>query len=164
MKLLKLSALLFALFIFGCAKNPSANKPTANQQNNSEAASNIAESQGQGYDQEDMRVNFAENSTVYFDFDVSTPKSDEAIKVANQASWLKANSFKQIIIEGYADIYGTREYNLALGERRANAIKEILVRNGINSKKIKVVSYGKERLADHDVQWKNRRTITKIEQ
>lgn len=164
MKILKLSALLLTLLIFACANKNAANNPTANQQDEAVSAEkSAADLQEENNKNAANNINFAENSTVYFDFDVSTPKSDEANKIANQAEWLKANDFKQVIIEGYTDIYGTREYNLALGERRANSIKEILVKNGVDPKKIKVVSYGKEHLADHDVQWKNRRSITKVE-
>ena len=65
-----------------------------------------------------------------------------------QVDWLKVNSDYKIIIEGHADERGTREYNLALGARRANSAREFLVSRGIESSRIKTVSFGKERPAE----------------
>ena len=65
-----------------------------------------------------------------------------------QVDWLKLNSDYKIIIEGHADERGTREYNLALGARRANSAREFLVSRGIESSRIKTVSFGKERPAE----------------
>ena len=62
-----------------------------------------------------------------------------------QADWLRANSEYKIVIEGHADERGTREYNLALGARRANSAREFLVSRGIQGHRIKTVSFGKER-------------------
>ncbi|MGV3279059.1 OmpA family protein [Rickettsiales bacterium LUAb2] len=150
MKFLKISTILLMAALFACSKpktqepTPVANAPVAQEKS------------------ADNNIDFAANATVYFDFDVANPKSEEQSKIENQAKWLLSHNFKQVTIEGNTDIYGTREYNLALGERRANSIKEILVRAGVSASKIKVVSYGKEHLADQDVQWKNRRTLTKV--
>ncbi len=81
-----------------------------------------------------------------------------------QAAWLRNNSDINIILEGHTDERGTREYNLALGERRANAVKDYLMTYGISSDRISVISYGKERPIDsgsNPVAWaKNRRTVT----
>ena len=81
-----------------------------------------------------------------------------------QAAWLRKNSKITIILEGHADERGTREYNLALGERRANSAKDYLMTYGISSDRISVLSYGKERPVDsgsNPLAWsKNRRSVT----
>jgi peptidoglycan-associated lipoprotein len=99
--------------------------------------------------------------TVYFGYD-SSDLNDEArqVLVAN-AEWLKANAGRKIRIEGHCDERGTVEYNLSLGERRAAAVRDYLSSLGVESSRVRIVSYGKERPADpgHGEQaWgKNRR-------
>ena len=102
------------------------------------------------------RVFFATNGTVL------TTASRETLR--KQAAWLRKNSKITIILEGHADERGTREYNLALGERRANSAKDYLMTYGISSDRISVLSYGKERPVDSGstpLSWsKNRRSVT----
>ena len=102
------------------------------------------------------RVFFATNETVL------TTASRETLR--KQAAWLRKNSKINIVLEGHADERGTREYNLALGERRANAAKDYLMTYGISSNRISVLSYGKERPVDsgsNPLAWsKNRRSVT----
>ena len=91
--------------------------------------------------------------------------SDQARDVlAGQAAWLKSNPDYAIIVEGHADEQGTREYNLALAERRANAVKDFLISQGITSNRMRTVSYGKERpievCSDEACYSKNRRAVT----
>lgn len=91
--------------------------------------------------------------------------SDEARRILDvQAEWLKSDEKIKIIIEGHCDERGTREYNIALGERRANAVKKYLMSVGVNSRRIKTISYGKERPAffgsDNATMAKNRRAVT----
>jgi peptidoglycan-associated lipoprotein len=82
---------------------------------------------------------------VYFSTD-SVDLSQEAQQtLANQARWLKQYSQYTITIEGHADERGTREYNIALGAKRAQAVREYLARNGVNAARLRTVSYGKER-------------------
>ena len=85
----------------------------------------------------------------------------------SQASWIKENSVSSITIEGHADEQGTREYNLALGARRATAVRNYLVSQGIPESNLSVVTYGKERplrICSEESCWsKNRRAITIIE-
>ena len=85
-------------------------------------------------------------------------------KLRKQAAWLIKNYKITIVLEGHADERGTREYNLALGERRANAAKDYLMTYGISSDRISVLSYGKERPVDsgsNPLAWsKNRRSVT----
>ena len=81
-----------------------------------------------------------------------------------QATFLRKNKNLNVVIEGHADERGTREYNLALGERRANAAKDYLITYGISADRISVISYGKERPVDsgsNPLSWsKNRRSVT----
>ena len=102
------------------------------------------------------RVFFATNETIL------TTASRETLRA--QAAWLRKNSSINVVIEGHADERGTREYNLALGERRANSAKDYLMTYGISSDRISVLSYGKERPVDsgsNPLSWsKNRRSVT----
>ena len=102
------------------------------------------------------RVFFATNKSSL------TTASRETLR--KQAAWLRKNSKITIVLEGHADERGTREYNLALGERRANAAKDYLMTYGISSNRISVLSYGKERPVDSGstpLSWsKNRRSVT----
>ena len=102
------------------------------------------------------RVFFATNESVL------TTASRETLR--KQAGWLRKNSDVTIVLEGHADERGTREYNLALGERRANAAKDYLMTYGISGKRISVISYGKEKPvnpASSNLAWsQNRRSVT----
>jgi peptidoglycan-associated lipoprotein len=81
----------------------------------------------------------------FFDYDKYELRDDARSALATDAEWLKKFSTMQILIEGHCDERGTNEYNLALGERRANAAKDYLVSLGIDGSRVKTVSYGKER-------------------
>ena len=102
------------------------------------------------------RVFFATNESIL------TTASRETLR--KQAAWLRQNTDVTVVVEGHADERGTREYNLALGERRANAAKDYLMTYGVSSDRIKVLSYGKERPVDsgsNPLSWsKNRRSVT----
>ena len=82
---------------------------------------------------------------VYFGFDKYNINSDSVEVLNLQTNWLKADASVNVVVEGHCDERGTREYNLALGERRANSVKNYLVKKGIAANRIKTVSYGKER-------------------
>ena len=98
---------------------------------------------------------------VFFDFDRSAIRNEQKAALNDNAGWLKANSGAKIILEGHCDERGTAEYNLALGERRAKAVKDYLVGVGIAPDRISTISYGKERpfvLGHDESAWKwNRR-------
>ena len=102
------------------------------------------------------RVFFATNESIL------TTASRETLRA--QAGWLRKNPSINVVLEGHADERGTREYNLALGERRANAAKDYLITYGISADRISVISYGKERPVDsgsNPLSWsKNRRSVT----
>ena len=102
------------------------------------------------------RVFFATNESIL------TTKSRDTLR--KQAAWLRENPSVNIVVEGHADERGTREYNLALGERRANAAKDYLMTYGVSADRISVISYGKERPVDsgsNPLSWsKNRRSVS----
>ena len=84
---------------------------------------------------------------VYFETDKHNISSSSAFTLESQANWLKSTPGFQLLIEGHCDERGTREYNLALGERRGNAVKEFLESLGVDPGRLTVISYGKERPA-----------------
>ncbi|MDX1696399.1 MAG: peptidoglycan-associated lipoprotein Pal [Ketobacteraceae bacterium] len=104
-------------------------------------------------------------TTVYFDFDKSTIRPDAYDVLKAHAAYLSANPSVTARLEGHADERGTREYNLALGERRANSVANYLTANGASSSQLQVVSYGEERpVAEghNEAAWaKNRRVEIK---
>jgi len=82
---------------------------------------------------------------IFFDFDKSSIRADVKKSLIENVQWLKAHPTASIIIEGHCDERGTGEYNLALGQRRAKSVANYLVAAGIDAKRIKMISYGKER-------------------
>ena len=102
------------------------------------------------------RVFFATNESVL------TTASRETLR--KQAAWLRKNSKITVVLEGHADERGTREYNLALGERRANSVRDYLMSQGVSASSITVISYGKERPVNPEssrLAWsQNRRAVT----
>ncbi|MEE8351081.1 MAG: peptidoglycan-associated lipoprotein Pal [Rhodospirillales bacterium] len=114
--------------------------------------------------QEDLVVNVGDR--VFFGFDKFNVDAEARKTLEKQAAWMKANGSVTVAVQGHADERGTREYNLALGERRANAVKDYLVVLGVNPARISTISYGKERpvaTGSHETAWKqNRRGVTKV--
>ncbi len=113
---------------------------------------------------------FAENvgDRVFYALDSSVVNAEGKATIERQAAWLNQHGTINIVVEGHCDERGTREYNLALGERRANAAKNILVAAGVNASRITVISYGKERPAvlgaDEGSYGQNRRAVTVLAQ
>jgi peptidoglycan-associated lipoprotein len=103
---------------------------------------------------------------VFFDFDKYDLTPQAQSQLDQQAAWLKQYPQYTFVVEGHADERGTREYNLALGERRANSVKNYLVALGIDPNRIQVISYGKERpevLGSNEAAWaQNRRAVTNL--
>ena len=104
--------------------------------------------------------------TVLFTVDQSGLRPEAISILKAQVDWLKEKKFLPITIEGHADEQGTREYNLALGARRATAVREFLIAKGIEQDRISIVTYGKERplrvCSKEDCWSKNRRAITVV--
>lgn len=114
--------------------------------------------------EQDFVVNVGDR--VYFDTDAYTVREDATGVLNSQAAWLVRYPNVQIRIEGNADERGTREYNLALGSRRANSVRDYLVQHGVAASRIATISYGKERPIDggtDEAAWgKNRNGHTAI--
>ncbi|GHC76718.1 peptidoglycan-associated lipoprotein [Limoniibacter endophyticus] len=111
---------------------------------------------------QDFTVNVGDR--IFFDTDSTAIRADAQATLAKQAQWLNRYSQFSITIEGHADERGTREYNLALGSRRAAATRDFLVSQGVASNRLKTISYGKERpvaVCDDISCWsQNRRAVT----
>jgi peptidoglycan-associated lipoprotein len=105
---------------------------------------------------------------VFFDFDKYDLSAEARAQLEKQAAWLKTYPQITVLVAGNCDERGTREYNLALGERRASAAKNYLVALGIDANRIQTISYGKERpsvLGSDEAAWaQNRNSITSVQQ
>ncbi len=114
--------------------------------------------------QEDLVVNVGDR--VHFEYDKYVLLPGARATLEKQAAWLNKYPSVSITVEGHCDERGTREYNLALGERRANSVKDYLMALGISSGRIKTLSYGKERpvaLGSNSAAWaQNRRAVTTV--
>ena len=157
----RLVAVLAALaLVSACASTGGVEEETDSTTTVS-AAQNEAETEMQ--DQ-----NFADNAQdrVYFGFDRANLDAEAVNVLKAQADWLKANPEKTVTVQGHTDGRGTREYNLALGERRAVAVKNYLLSRGISPDRIEVISYGKERPAvvgANEAAWaQNRRAVSVV--
>ena len=114
------------------------------------------------------REDFIQNvgDRVYFDFDRTEIKPEGQTVLQRQAAWLKQYASVTVTVEGHCDERGTREYNLALGNRRANAVKNALVAAGVAANRVQIISYGKDRpvvVGSNEQAWaQNRVGITVI--
>ncbi|MCC6597257.1 MAG: peptidoglycan-associated lipoprotein Pal [Alphaproteobacteria bacterium] len=115
--------------------------------------------------QADLVVNVGDR--VFFGYDRYDISSEAQMTLNKQASWLQQYPNLNVTVEGHSDERGTREYNLALGERRANSVKNFLVASGVAANRINTISYGKERPAvpgsDETSFAQNRRGVTKVD-
>tara|TARA_B100001121_G_scaffold303582_1_gene317712 strand:+ start:1099 stop:1584 length:486 start_codon:yes stop_codon:yes gene_type:complete len=158
-------------FVAACATKPKDAADSSGSGSSSTDSSvsdgTITESTGSGIvsgSQEDLIVNVGDR--VFFGYDSSDLDSDALELLQDQVAWLKQNSNVSVTIEGHCDERGTREYNLALGEKRAQAVKNYLIGLGINADRVSTISYGKERPAvvgSNDGAWaQNRRSVTLV--
>ncbi len=113
---------------------------------------------------EDLRVNVGD--TVHFGYNEYNIDEEDRGVLQRQAQWLQKYSQVRVTVEGHCDERGTREYNLALGARRANAVKEYLVSLGVSAGRVDTISYGKERpictQSSEDCWAQNRRAVTTV--
>ena len=164
-------SIFIVFFVAACATKPkdtadsSGSGTTSSSSDVSSEEGTITETDGSGIvsgSQEDLIVNVGDR--VFFGYDSSDLDSDALELLQDQVAWLKQNSDVSVTIEGHCDERGTREYNLALGEKRAQAVKNYLIGLGINPDRVSTISYGKERPAvvgSNDGAWaQNRRSVT----
>jgi peptidoglycan-associated lipoprotein len=135
----KLAAIAFAIVVAGCATKPPPSPPPAPPPAPPAAtAPSIVPGSA-----EDLRVNVGD--TVHFDYNKYAILDQDKATLQRQAAWLARYPNIKVTVEGHADERGTREYNIALGAKRANAVKEYLVSLGVSAARVDTVSYGKER-------------------
>ena len=163
-------SIIMVLFVAACATTPKDSADSSGSGSTSSGSDvssegTITETVGSGIvsgSQEDLIVNVGDR--VFFGYDSSDLDSDALELLQDQVAWLKQNSDVTVTIEGHCDERGTREYNLALGEKRAQAVKNYLIGLGINPDRVSTISYGKERPAvvgSNDGAWaQNRRSVT----
>ena len=147
-------ALVATLLVAGCASKKVPN---------SAADLGLAGNATPGSSQ-DFTVNVGDR--IFFDTDSSSIRADAQATLTKQAQWLNRYNRYAITVEGHADERGTREYNLALGDRRANATKNYLAARGVSASRMTTISYGKERpvaMGSDDQSWAaNRRAVTVV--
>ncbi|PWC13715.1 peptidoglycan-associated lipoprotein Pal [Brenneria roseae subsp. americana] len=159
-----LKGLMLALPVLAVAAC-SSNKNAGNDQSSIDAAgSNGAFDSNASSEQARLQMQeLQRNNIVYFDLDKYDIRSDFAQMLDAHAAFLRSNPSYKVTIEGHADERGTPEYNIALGERRANAVQMYLQGKGVSSDQISIVSYGKEKPAvlghDEAAYAKNRRAV-----
>jgi peptidoglycan-associated lipoprotein len=159
------SIFLTTLILTSCSKKDvKMDEPLVNP---SETEANAAQPSepvdSSGASAGEAAVEAVELKTIYFDYDKFSLTNAGREDLKHNADWLKQNGNARVQIEGHCDERGTTEYNLALGERRANAVREFLMKMGIPKSRIDTISYGKERPSDmghDDAAWaKNRRAV-----
>jgi len=179
---LLLIGLALTCVVAGCKKNPNSVTPLPGRAGRApkdpgpggilepgkgtgtmESPSGIAQFDERGHVGWAEDAKMFEADTVYFDFDSSAVKASEKSKIEKVADYFKNNSGHAVKVEGHCDERGTEEYNRSLGERRALAVREHLVRAGIAPERIETISYGEDRPADlghTESAWKkNRRGV-----
>ncbi|MEP5730585.1 MAG: peptidoglycan-associated lipoprotein Pal [Sulfitobacter sp.] len=164
-RLVTLSVLLGALAVSACTNPDRFGSDTAGSGANLGAGSTNGVVPGSASDP--TSTAFFQQSVgdrVLFEVDQSTLTAAGRTTLDGQANWLLTNTDYQAVIEGHADEQGTREYNLALGARRANEAQEYLLSKGVPASRLRVVSYGKERpieiCSNEACYAKNRRAVT----
>ncbi|MDA9685275.1 peptidoglycan-associated lipoprotein Pal [bacterium] len=150
---------LLTSFLAACATAPTETSLTSQSQSQSQVVGGVYV----GTETIEMlAVNVPDR--VFFAYDSYSLATSAQATLSKQAKWLKANPSIAIAIEGHADERGTREYNLALGDRRASSVKDYLMSQGISSNRISTISYGKERpvqSGSNDTSWaQNRRSVS----
>ncbi|NDF11666.1 MAG: peptidoglycan-associated lipoprotein Pal [Proteobacteria bacterium] len=167
-----LSVLALALLVTACsstdADNRDANRP-ANTDITEGSGLNTLDSPMPDYVEGTQEALVAHvGDRVFFAYDSAELSSNAQRTLQRQAQWMEMNPNLRVTIEGHTDERGTREYNLALGERRASAAKNYLVSLGISGDRVAIISYGKEHPVDpesSEVAWsKNRRAVTVVNQ
>ena len=160
MNLRSLSLLAGVLLLAACASDNTDKGGAAG----AAGANTPATASAQPGSREDFQQNVGDR--VFFDFDKSEIKAEGRTTLQRQADWLKKYPNVTVTVEGHCDERGTREYNLALGERRASAVKKMLVALGVAANRVSTISYGKERPAvvgSNEAAWaQNRRGVTVI--
>ena len=165
-----LASALLVFFLAACSTTPkdTADSSGSGSTSTSSDVSSSAETETtesasiEPGSQEDLIVNVGDR--VFFNYDSAELDNDAQELLQDQVAWLKQYTDVSVIIEGHCDERGTREYNLALGEKRAQSVKNYIINLGISADRVSTISYGKERPAvvgSNDGAWaQNRRSVT----
>ena len=149
------------------ASSGSSDSSSSSSASTSSSGASSDSTTSYSYDTDPKTALIKVGDRVLFGYDSSELDDDDRSILDNQAKFLNQNPTLKVTIEGHCDERGTREYNLALGEKRASAVKDYLISVGINSERVSVVSYGKERpqvLGSNKAAWSmNRRSVTTID-
>ena len=151
----------------GTSSSSSGGTSSTTSSTSSSSASSDSGTSSYSYDTDPKTALIKVGDRVLFGYDSSELDDEDRTILDNQGKFLNQNPSLKVTIEGHCDERGTREYNLALGEKRASAVKDYLISVGINGDRISVVSYGKERpqvLGSNKAAWSmNRRSVTSID-
>ena len=162
---IKLLAVISALLLVSACETPGGGAGGANGAGG--AGTGINPVTGEPYAAGSQGELESIGDRVFFGYDSSVLTSEGQATLDRQAAWLQKNGSVNVAIEGHCDERGTREYNIALGERRATAAKNYLVSLGVDSSRLRTISYGKERPAvlgsDDSSYAQNRRGVTVVE-
>lgn len=166
---------VLSLFMAACGstaeRDSSAGQTTVGDSTSRDGGTQGAGEQGRGSAkplplseeerQQQQKQQLMQNNTVYFEFDSSELSSEAQATVREHAEFLVNNPDVSVRLEGHADERGTREYNIGLGERRAQAVARVMLSRGASSEQFEIISYGEERpavLGSNEEAWaKNRR-------
>ena len=164
-KMKKLSVIGIAVYAFlGLTACQHAPENSSNYTNTQHMQTNGAMGYAENYYTEELEHKVGDR--VFFGLDRSDVSEIARVVLEGQAKFMKSNPELKFVIEGYCDERGTREYNIALGERRANSVRNYLISLGVDSDRLSTVSYGKERPAvlgsDEDAWKQNRRAVTVV--
>lgn len=162
--------LLFTAFLFACESTPEKADDAVAVEDQGTSLDDAAEAQTYGTEEDDRSgmsslddpQSLLAVRIIYFEYDSSDIKSEDRATVEAHAAYLVANPNTNMTLEGHADERGSREYNLALGERRAHTVKRQMTLLGASPNQIRTVSYGEERPAidDHDdYSWSQNRRV-----
>ncbi|MBL8806276.1 MAG: peptidoglycan-associated lipoprotein Pal [Rhodospirillales bacterium] len=162
----KLMSMLAAVALLGaCATEPTTTGTAGGSAGAApQAAAPATQAGPRPGSQEDLVKNVGDR--IFYDFDKSELRPEARRTIERWAAWLKQYPQNTVTIEGHADERGTREYNIALGERRATAARNFLVSQGIDARRVATISYGKERpavLGSNEAAWsQNRRSVMQV--
>ncbi|MEZ5830486.1 MAG: peptidoglycan-associated lipoprotein Pal [Dongiaceae bacterium] len=163
MRLKLISAMAAALLLAACASDEAATTGTSNASGGT-SDTGITQGAVTPGSVEDFQQNVGDR--VFFDTDRYNLSAEAQSQLQKQAAWLKQYPAVTVTVEGHCDERGTREYNLALGERRANSVANYLTALGVDAGRLSVISYGKERpecTESNEGCWaQNRRGVTSV--
>lgn len=138
----------FGLLGLGACESASKSSASLSGENGGGSGDEYGDSRGGPRDADARYEWTGELQDIYFDYDKSEIRSDQRDTLAVNADWIKRNPNVRVQVEGHCDERGTEEYNLALGERRANAIRDYLISFGVEADRIYAISYGEEMPVD----------------